>query len=79
MTRLASRPRHSVEAFSFALALRRSDAPSFPAALDCRGIGRLLRRAGPIRVLVDIRHDLGEVGDETRDGLVDSSYGVAGN
>jgi hypothetical protein len=49
MTRLASRPRHSVEAFSFALALRRSDAPSFPAALDCRGIGRLLHREGAKR------------------------------
>ena len=49
-----------------------------PAAFVYR-IGRLLCRAGPIRVLVDIRHDLGEVGDETRDGLVDSSYGVAGN
>ncbi len=56
-----------------------NDRPPLPATLDCRGIGRLLCRAGPIRVLVDIRHDLGEVGDETRDGLVDSSYGVAGN
>jgi hypothetical protein len=42
-TRLASGPRHSVEALSF---IRQcDDGPPLPTALDSRGIGRLLCRA----------------------------------